>query len=143
MVSIGTPFTSSAIKVVLLGSGELGKEVVIELQRFGCEVVAVDAYPNAPAMQVSYLGDFLGPSLPWLGPNAHVETPVQNLLALLHCRTEDEEIFLSFSMKCILLFMVFRTVYAIVSWGSVGLPHNYPNSLTCFAIKLFYERTCT
>lgn len=52
MVRIGTPFTSGATRVVLLGSGELGKEVVIELQRFGCEVVAVDAYGNAPAMQV-------------------------------------------------------------------------------------------
>ncbi len=52
-VSIGTPFTLSATKVLLLGSGELGKEVVIELQRFGCEVIAVDSYPNAPAMQVA------------------------------------------------------------------------------------------
>ncbi len=52
-VTIGTPFTSSATKVLLLGSGELGKEVVIELQRFGCEVIAVDSYPNAPAMQVA------------------------------------------------------------------------------------------
>lgn len=51
--SIGTPFTSSAKKVLMLGSGELGKEVVIELQRFGCEVVAVDSYVNAPAMQVA------------------------------------------------------------------------------------------
>lgn len=50
---IGTPFSASATKVLLLGSGELGKEVVIELQRFGCEVIAVDAYPNAPAMQVA------------------------------------------------------------------------------------------
>jgi phosphoribosylglycinamide formyltransferase 2 len=39
---------------MLLGSGELGKEVVIELQRFGCEVIAVDRYPNAPAMQVAH-----------------------------------------------------------------------------------------
>jgi len=51
--SIGTPFTASAKKVLMLGSGELGKEVVIELQRFGCEVIAVDSYPNAPAMQVA------------------------------------------------------------------------------------------
>lgn len=50
---IGTPFTASATKVLLLGSGELGKEVVIELQRFGCEVIAVDSYANAPAMQVA------------------------------------------------------------------------------------------
>jgi phosphoribosylglycinamide formyltransferase 2 len=52
-VTIGTPFTSSATKVLMLGSGELGKEVVIELQRFGCEVIAVDSYENAPAMQVA------------------------------------------------------------------------------------------
>jgi len=52
-VIIGTPFTSSATKVLMLGSGELGKEVVIELQRFGCEVIAVDSYENAPAMQVA------------------------------------------------------------------------------------------
>ncbi len=52
-VSIGTPFASSSTKVMLLGSGELGKEVVIELQRFGCEVIAVDAYAHAPAMQVA------------------------------------------------------------------------------------------
>ena len=53
MTRIGTPFTSTATKVLLCGSGELGKEVVIELQRFGVEVIAVDAYPNAPAMQVA------------------------------------------------------------------------------------------
>ena len=52
-VSIGTPFTSTAKKVLLCGSGELGKEVVIELQRYGVEVIALDAYPNAPAMQVA------------------------------------------------------------------------------------------
>lgn len=53
-VSLGTPLTPSATKILFLGSGELGKEVVIELQRFGCEVIAVDSYPNAPAMQVSH-----------------------------------------------------------------------------------------
>ncbi len=51
--SIGTPFAASATRVMLLGSGELGKEVTIELQRFGVEVIAVDSYPNAPAMQVA------------------------------------------------------------------------------------------
>lgn len=51
--SIGTPFTETAIRVMLCGSGELGKEVVIELQRFGVEVIACDSYPNAPAMQVA------------------------------------------------------------------------------------------
>lgn len=53
MTPIGTPFTSTAKKVLLCGSGELGKEVVIELQRYGVEVIAVDAYANAPAMQVA------------------------------------------------------------------------------------------
>ncbi len=52
-VTIGTPFTSRSTKVLLCGSGELGKEVVIELQRYGVEVIAVDAYANAPAMQVA------------------------------------------------------------------------------------------
>lgn len=50
---IGTPGTSSSTKVLLLGAGELGKELCIELKRYGCEVVAVDRYPNAPAMQVA------------------------------------------------------------------------------------------
>ena len=51
--TIGTPFTDGARRVLLCGSGELGKEVVIELQRYGVEVIAVDAYANAPAMQVA------------------------------------------------------------------------------------------
>jgi phosphoribosylglycinamide formyltransferase 2 len=54
MVEIGTPLTPNATRVMLLGSGELGKEVVIELQRFGVEVIAVDRYPRAPAMQVAH-----------------------------------------------------------------------------------------
>ena len=53
-VKIGTPLTSSAIKVMMLGSGELGKEVVIEFQRYGVEVIAVDRYDHAPAMQVAH-----------------------------------------------------------------------------------------
>lgn len=53
MASIGTPFTDGATRVLLCGSGELGKEVVIELQRYGVEVIAVDSYANAPAMQVA------------------------------------------------------------------------------------------
>ena len=53
MASIGTPFTHSATRVMLCGSGELGKELVIELQRYGVEVIAVDSYANAPAMQVA------------------------------------------------------------------------------------------
>jgi phosphoribosylglycinamide formyltransferase 2 len=52
-VTIGTPFKSSAVKVLLCGSGELGKEVVLELQRYGVEVIAADAYADAPAMQVA------------------------------------------------------------------------------------------
>ena len=56
MSRIGTPLSSSATKVMLLGSGELGKEVVIELQRLGCEVIAVDRYANAPAMPVAHRG---------------------------------------------------------------------------------------
>ena len=51
---LGTPLSPSAVKVMLLGSGELGKEVVIELQRLGCEVIAVDRYADAPAMQVAH-----------------------------------------------------------------------------------------
>ncbi len=54
MVGIGTPLKPGATRVMLLGAGELGKEVVIELQRFGIEVIAVDRYPNAPAMQVAH-----------------------------------------------------------------------------------------
>lgn len=51
--AIGTPFSDTAVRVLLCGSGELGKEVVIELQRLGVEVIACDRYPNAPAMQVA------------------------------------------------------------------------------------------
>ncbi len=54
MTLLGTALTPSAIKVLLLGSGELGKEVAIEMQRLGVEVIAVDSYPNAPAMQVAH-----------------------------------------------------------------------------------------
>ena len=50
MANIGTTFTKSGKKAVLCGSGELGKEVAIELQRYGVEVVALDKYPDAPAM---------------------------------------------------------------------------------------------
>lgn len=53
-VMIGTPLSPSAKKVLLCGSGELGKEVAIELQRLGVEVIAVDRYENAPAMQVAH-----------------------------------------------------------------------------------------
>ncbi|MDQ6962803.1 MAG: formate-dependent phosphoribosylglycinamide formyltransferase [Mariprofundaceae bacterium] len=60
--TIGTPYSPLATRVLLLGSGELGKELSIELQRFGVEVIAVDAYEHAPAMQVahrSYVIDML------------------------------------------------------------------------------------
>lgn len=56
MVSIGTPLSPSATRVLMLGAGELGKEVALELQRLGVEVVAVDRYENAPAMQVAHRG---------------------------------------------------------------------------------------
>ncbi|WGE32272.1 formate-dependent phosphoribosylglycinamide formyltransferase [Actinobacillus genomosp. 2] len=54
MTVIGTPLRPNATKVMMLGSGELGKEVVIELQRLGVEVIAVDRYENAPAQQVAH-----------------------------------------------------------------------------------------
>ena len=53
-MTIGSPLTPSATKVMLLGSGELGKEVIIALQRFGVEVIAVDRYENAPGHQVAH-----------------------------------------------------------------------------------------
>ena len=54
MASIGTPLSPTATRLLLLGSGELGKEVAIEAQRLGVEVVAADRYANAPAMQVAH-----------------------------------------------------------------------------------------
>jgi phosphoribosylglycinamide formyltransferase 2 len=53
-MKFGTPLSPTAIKVMLLGSGELGKEVVIELQRLGVETIAVDRYSNAPAQQLAH-----------------------------------------------------------------------------------------
>jgi len=53
MTTIGTPFSATRTKVLLCGAGELGKEVCIELQRLGVEVIALDRYANAPAMQVA------------------------------------------------------------------------------------------
>lgn len=52
-MAIGTPLKVGATKLLLLGSGELGKEVAIEAQRLGVEVIAVDRYADAPAMQVA------------------------------------------------------------------------------------------
>ncbi|KMQ73913.1 formate-dependent phosphoribosylglycinamide [Marinobacter subterrani] len=54
IVRIGTPLKGNAFRVLFCGSGELGKEVVIELQRYGVEVIAVDRYADAPAMQVAH-----------------------------------------------------------------------------------------
>ena len=54
MTKLGTALSKIGTKVVLCGSGELGKEVAIELQRYGVEVVALDKYANAPAMQVAH-----------------------------------------------------------------------------------------
>ncbi|MFT3762578.1 MAG: formate-dependent phosphoribosylglycinamide formyltransferase [Pseudoxanthomonas sp.] len=65
MTTLGTPLSPSATRVLLLGSGELGKEVAIELQRFGVEVIAADRYADAPAMQVahrSHVLDMLDPA---------------------------------------------------------------------------------
>lgn len=65
MTTIGTPLTPHATRVLLLGSGELGKEVAIELQRLGVEVIAADRYADAPAMQVahrSHVLDMLDPA---------------------------------------------------------------------------------
>ena len=54
MTLLGTALRPAATKVMLLGSGELGKEVAIECQRLGIETIAVDRYPDAPAMQVAH-----------------------------------------------------------------------------------------
>ena len=54
MTSIGTPLSSTATRVLFCGGGELGKEVVIELQRYGVEVIVIDRYENSPAMQVAH-----------------------------------------------------------------------------------------
>ena len=51
---LGTPLSPSATRVMLLGAGELGKEVIIALQRLGVEVVAVDRYPDAPGRRVAH-----------------------------------------------------------------------------------------
>ena len=56
MISIGTPYTSTATRVLFCGGGELGKEVVIELQRLSVEVIVCDRYKNSPAMQVAHRG---------------------------------------------------------------------------------------
>ena len=63
-MTLGSPLTGNATRALLLGSGELGKELAISLQRYGVEVIAVDRYPNAPAHQVahrSYVIDMTDP----------------------------------------------------------------------------------
>jgi phosphoribosylglycinamide formyltransferase 2 len=65
MTTLGTPLSTHATRVLLLGSGELGKEVALELQRFGVEVIAADRYADAPAMHVahrSHVLDMLDPA---------------------------------------------------------------------------------
>ncbi len=64
-LTLGTPFSPSSTRVLFCGAGELGKEVVIELKRLGCEVIAVDRYANAPGMQVAdraHVIDMLDPN---------------------------------------------------------------------------------
>ena len=64
-IRLGTPLSPDATRVLFLGSGELGKEVAIELQRLGVEVIAADRYAHAPAMQVahrSHVLDMLDPA---------------------------------------------------------------------------------
>ena len=53
-MNLGTPLSPSSLRVMLLGSGELGKEVIISLQKLGVEVIAVDRYANAPGHQVAH-----------------------------------------------------------------------------------------
>ena len=73
MTTIGTPLAPHGTRVMFLGSGELGKEVAIELMRYGCEVIAVDRYANAPAMQVAHRSHVInmldGEALRWLVEN--------------------------------------------------------------------------
>jgi len=58
-MKIGTPLSPNATRVMLLGSGELGKEVIIALQRLGVEVIAVDRYENAPGHQIAHRSHFI------------------------------------------------------------------------------------
>ncbi|MCK5574172.1 MAG: formate-dependent phosphoribosylglycinamide formyltransferase, partial [Sphingomonadales bacterium] len=71
-MNIGTPLTPSATRVMLLGAGELGKEVIIALQRYGVEVIAVDRYENAPGQQVAHR---------WHAINMADETQLRALIA--------------------------------------------------------------
>ena len=64
MISIGTPLSKNATRILLLGSGELGKEIAIAAQRLGVEVVAADRYANAPAHQVAHRAENAGAVFP-------------------------------------------------------------------------------
>jgi phosphoribosylglycinamide formyltransferase 2 len=77
VLRIGPPLTDEAVRLVLLGSGELGREVAIEAIRLGCEVVAVDRYANAPAMQVAH--------------RSHVVTPMTDAAALRAVLEEERD----------------------------------------------------
>lgn len=79
MPTIGTPLSPTATKVLLCGSGELGKEVVIELQRLGVEVIAVDRYAHAPAMQVAHRSQVI-PMLDGKALRHVIETEKPNLI---------------------------------------------------------------
>jgi len=79
MVAIGTPLSVSSTRVLLCGGGELGKEVVIELQRLGVETIVVDRYPNAPAMQVAHRSHVLN-MLDGSALRAVIETERPNLI---------------------------------------------------------------
>jgi len=71
---IGTPLSASAIKVMLLGAGELGKEVIIALQRLGVEVIAVDRYADAPGHQVAHRSHVIDMTDPqaWSSSNVRI-----------------------------------------------------------------------
>ena len=79
MTVLGTALRPAATKVMLLGSGELGKEVAIECQRLGIETIAVDRYPDAPAMQVAHRAHVI---------NMLQKTNLENKLQLAIAATE-------------------------------------------------------
>ena len=79
MTTLGTPLSPSATRILMLGAGELGKEVVIEAQRLGVEVIAADRYPDAPAMQVAHRSHVLN----MLDPRALHELVLEERPALI------------------------------------------------------------
>ncbi|MCW3012719.1 MAG: phosphoribosylglycinamide formyltransferase 2, partial [Solirubrobacterales bacterium] len=88
---IGTPLTPGAVRLVLLGSGELGREVAIEAMRLGCEVVAVDRYAGAPAMQVAHRAEVCDMTDP-VALRALLEAERARPCAALHVVPEIEAI---------------------------------------------------